>query len=97
MLKSPLPCTVNHKRVRRDWWTTAIDQPYYEAANKHCVDLKLWCDTHWSTPYLSWEEILAYKEDKLQLRHRLIFWLCRLWKEHEAQNGGEVDEDIPYV
>ena len=41
VLKSPLPCTVNHKKVRRDWWTTASDQPYYEAANKHCVDLKL--------------------------------------------------------
>ena len=95
--KPPLPCKVNHKKVRRDWWTTAIDQPYYEAANKHCVDLKLWCDTHWTSPYLTWDEILVYKEDKLQLRHRLIFWLSRLWKEHEAQNGGEVDEDIPYV
>ena len=39
--RSPLPCKVNHKKVRRDWWTTAIDKPYYEAANKHCVDLKL--------------------------------------------------------
>ena len=88
---------MNHKKVRKDWWTTAIDQPYYEAANRHCVDLKLWCESHWSRPYLTWDEILVYKEDKLQLRHRLIFWLCRLWKEHEAQNDEEADYDIPYV
>ena len=88
---------MGYKRIRNEWWTTTIDQPYYEASFKHCGGLKSWCDSNWSNSYMTWDEILDYKEDKLATRHRLIFWLCRLWKEYEMRHEGDGDQDIPYV
>ena len=51
----------------------------------------------WLPPYLSWERLLEYKDEKLTERHRLIFWLCKLWEKHEELAGVDASMEIPYI
>ena len=52
---------------------------FYTAALNKTRDLHMWCEEKWGEEHMSYSEILEYKDDGLAQRHRLIYWLLRVW------------------
>jgi hypothetical protein len=92
----PLKCHIDYAKVKDSWGGLVTDTQFYEAARKNWAGITEWCRHEWLTPYLPWERLMEFKDEKLTERHRLIFWLCQLWERVET-HPGDTTPEIPYI
>jgi hypothetical protein len=91
--KAPLDC--NEMLCEGERWRSVIllRNDYYTVALNKTKGLHRWCEGKWGDEHMSYSEILEYKDDGLTQRHRLVYWLLRVWQTYNPCPTF----DIPFV
>ena len=91
--KAPLDC--GETLCEGDRWRSVIlsRNDYYTVALNKTKGLHRWCEGKWGEEHMSYSELLEYKDDGLTQRHRLVYWLLRVWQTYNPCPTF----DIPFV